>query len=109
MTLSDVRLPQPIHQQDKSCNSSRFQDLPTTDLLSYCHQALQTAVQTDEDQCIGRALDALGVAYGVIHDHERTLQYCAIAASILEAVGDGEGAAIAIQHTHTAASRLEQL
>lgn len=91
-----------------SVENFEFQEILATDLVRRYHQALQLAVLTDDDQMIGRALDALGVAYGVMHDHERTLHYCAIAASILQEVGDREGAAIAVQHTQSAVWMLQQ-
>jgi len=97
---SDTRISQP--------EPADFQEVLATDLVQRYHRALQAAVLSDDDRLIGRALDALGVAYGILNSPDRTLHYCAIAADILQNAGDHTGAAIALHHTRAAARLLRK-
>jgi len=87
--------------------STELPEILAADVVRQCHQALQLAVLSDDDRRIGRALDALGVAYGLLHDDGRTLHYCAIASQVLQDAGDVVGVAIALHHTQRAAQRLQ--
>lgn len=88
---------------------AEFQEMLATDLVPHCHQALQAALLTQDYKRIGRALDALGVAYGVMNNQRRTCWYCAIATRILREAGDPAGAAMAFQHMRAAAWLLQQV
>jgi len=89
-------------------DSEEFSTTLAMDLVRCHHQALQQAIFSDSDQHIGRALDALGVAYGLLHNHERTSHFCTIAAEILLETGDRTGSAIALYHAQVATQMLRR-
>ena len=88
--------------------AAELPEMLAADVVRQCHQTLQAAVLSDDDRRIGRALDALGAAYGLLHDDNRTVHYCAIATQVLQDAGDVVGVAIALHHTQQAAQRLQQ-
>ena len=78
------------------------------DLVRCCHEALQQAIFSDNDQHIGLALDALEIAYGTLHKHEQTFQFYTIAVEILLEIGDCAGAALALYHAQVAIQMLSR-